>query len=41
LAPKFGYKAEEKGKTLIEVPTKWLGLFRALLSALAQHKWAK
>jgi hypothetical protein len=41
MAPKFGDKAEEKDKILIEVPTKWLGLFKALLSAPAQHKWAK
>lgn len=28
-------------KTLIEVPTEWLGFFKALLLAPAQHCWAK
>jgi len=41
LAPSFVGKTGEKDKSLIEVATKWLGLFQALLLAPAQHSWAK
>jgi len=41
LAPNFLGKDDVKDKSLIEVPTKWLGLFQALLLAPAQHSWAK
>jgi len=32
---------EEQGKAFIEVPKEWMGFFKALLQAPAQHKWAK
>lgn len=34
-------KRKDAHKSLIEVPTKWLGLFKALLQAPAQRSWAK
>jgi hypothetical protein len=33
--PKYLNKAEAEDKTPIEVPTEWLGFFKALLSAPA------
>lgn len=41
MAPSSVGKGALEDKSLIEVLTKWLGLFQALIQALAQHSWAK
>jgi len=41
LAPKPLGLNGGKDKTVIEIPTKWLGFFQALLLAPGQHSWAK
>lgn len=41
LAPIVVGQMEEQGKAFIEVPMEWMGFFKALLQAPAQHKWAK
>lgn len=41
LAPRSDEFTEKKNKTLIEIPTKWLGFFQALLIAPTHHCWAK
>jgi hypothetical protein len=41
LAPKPLSQLNTRNKSVVEIPSSWLGFFQALLMAPAQHEWAK